>query len=151
MHTNKKRLEGGSLYDRTVGQAVEKLKKMSTDAQQKVADKVTNQIVKRSGVTKDVTQKNLRRACILVLSTISASRFDTSGKALNKIRSEFMYDIQMDIEDLFKGTQRLFPDKLPTKDEVFNFYWGVKEFQDVWSKIGYKESDFKEIVDKEMP
>ncbi|MCJ7655156.1 MAG: hypothetical protein MUO97_07675 [Dehalococcoidia bacterium] len=35
-----------------------------------------------------------------------------------------------------------------TKDSVFAFYWSISEFKQVWGKLGLKEQDFKEVIEK---
>lgn len=146
MHKNKDRLEGGSLYDRTVGKALNTFRNMSSEAQEKVTKGTVDKLIKKSGVTNELTQSNVRKYCIFVESMISAVRIDATGTGLNKIRTNILDNLPKDIEELFSGKQRLYSDRLPTQDEVFNFYWDVKEFQVIWGKLSLSKELLEGIV-----
>jgi hypothetical protein len=146
VHKNKKRVEGGSLFNRTVGKAIDKFKDMSSESQQAVSRGIADKLIKKSGVTKELTQRNLKKYCVFVESMISAVRYDSTGTGLGKIRMNILNNLPKDIEELFSGKQRLYPDRLPTQEEVFNFYWDVKEFQDVWGKLTFSKELFEGMV-----
>ena len=146
MHKNKKRIEGGSLYDRTIGKAIDTFKNMSGQSQRAISTGIADKLIKKSGVTNELSQSNVKKYCVFVESMISAVRHDNTGTGLSKIRSNILDNLPKDIEDLFTGKQRLYSDRLPTQDEVFNFYWDVKEFQDVWNKLGFSKELYEGIV-----
>jgi hypothetical protein len=33
-----------------------------------------------------------------------------------------------------------------TRESIFNFYWGIAEFRELWAKLGYSENDWREVV-----
>jgi hypothetical protein len=135
LHTNKKRLPGGSLFER----ARQGFANLTEDAKQKVVKSTTEKLIKKSGVTSELSPQNLRRYCSFVSDQISASKLDVSGRALGKIRENVMTNIGLDLEDNFKSGKSI--------EDMTKFFWGEEKFQKLWEKLGLSFDNFKIIID----
>jgi hypothetical protein len=152
MHTNKKRLHGGELSENTDNPTEEKpsglidraksaFKGLTQSAQDKIVDSTTKQIIKKAGVTEELSPKNLRKYCILVDAEISASRVDPTGGLLNGIRGNILDNLPKDIYDNLKVGK--------TQEQMFMFFWNEHLFRKVWDRLGLKEDDLRSIVANE--
>jgi hypothetical protein len=119
---------------------VETFKNLSEKAQNKVASVVANQIIQKAGMTKESTQDNLAKYSKIVLSLISAAKYDPTGMGLNKIRQNIMTNLPPDLASFVKEGK--------TKEEIINFYWGVPEFTKVFEKLGWDRFTLEAMVDE---
>lgn len=114
-------------------------KSLSEKAQEKVTHTITNALVKKAGVTTDNSPDNVKRYCIFVGGLISAARHDPTGNAMNKIRVNILNNLPKDVADFVKHGK--------TKDEIINFYWDCKEFQELFNKLGFNKQTLESMVD----
>jgi hypothetical protein len=122
-------------------QAREKFKSLSQDAQQKIADKVSSTIIKKAGVTDELSNANLRRYCKVVEAQIKVSKLDVSGGALSKIRSNILENLPKDIyDDLKKGHD---------VEYLTKFFYGEPSFVKIWNDLGLDFNMFKTLLDEQ--
>jgi cytochrome c-type biogenesis protein CcmH/NrfF len=126
---------------------VEGFKNLSEKTQERVvhqaAPRIAQGIIKAAGVGMENTQENLKRysqVCLTV--TIPACRFDPTGQALNKIRSNILKNLPPDMKKML--------DEGKSRQEVIDFYTGVPEFMQVFKKLGWDETMIESLVENEI-
>ena len=92
------------------------------------------QAMKEAGISRAITQENMRKACIAMCKII-----DQRGPL--DCRQQVLLNLPGEIRTVLQGR---------TPEQVFDFYWSVPEFRTAWTKLKFSDTDLKDFISKEV-
>ena len=104
----------------------------------KIADKGSDVFLKRAGITKEITRDNVIKAIKVSLKVMDSPMGNIYG--IDKMRADVIRGMENECCQLLKSGE--------TKENVFNFYWGIPEFQIIWVKLGMDDNNLRVLIDK---
>ena len=140
MHTNKKRLPGGSLF-RRIGSAV------TEQARKQTANVIAKGMQVKYGAhdNMEVTDTNLRKIARLYLDLLSKTKWDHTGQARTRFEVDFMSDMHKEADTFSRGEFTI-PGGGKTAQDLHDFYWRCSEFVKLWTEIGQTSEDLLGLI-----
>ncbi len=112
------------------------LNRQSQQIKDKVADLTVNKQIQIWGIGKEINIENTRKACIKLENQIK----DIDQKKLNQTKINIVQGMYKETHDFIRNGK--------TKEEIFNFYWNIPEFQSCWIKLGFEDLNLKAIINQ---
>ena len=92
------------------------------------------QVMEEIGISRDVTQDNVRIACVQMCKIVKA-------KGPLDCRQQVIMNLPGEIRTVLQGR---------TPEQVYDFYWSVVEFQTAWTMLKFTETDLRDFISREV-
>ncbi len=96
---------------------------------QSVYDRLESEVTETTGITKGVTRENVQAACKVMLRMPPRQR----PQLVSSIHSNLPGEIYKLIQTR-------------TAQQVYDFYWDIVEFQQIWKVLGFIPNDLKSFI-----
>lgn len=103
---------------------------------EKVAAKAADKMFGKLGLAGEITQEKVAKACKLTIAQMDSPIGKRYGLLNYQVEiTKGMYDEVTKL--LLLGDN---------SNEIFNFYWDIPEFKQVWSKLNFDEDNLRAVI-----
>jgi outer membrane protein assembly factor BamE (lipoprotein component of BamABCDE complex) len=113
-----------------------KLQRLKQQAVEKAADKGSDVILKRHGITHEITRENVVKSINGMLKVMDSAMGRYYGVA--RYRADILKGMDKDVVTQLKSGM--------SKEEVLKFYWDIPEFQKIWAKLELEYPHLEKLI-----
>lgn len=107
---------------------------VSIDSTPDLREQFEKQVMEEIGISKAVTQDNVRIACVQMCKIVKA-------KGPLVCRQQVIMNLPSEIRLVLQGR---------TLEQAFTFYWEIPEFQTAWTMLKFTETDLRDFISREV-
>jgi hypothetical protein len=104
------------------------------DSTPDLREQFEKQVMEEIGISKAVTQDNVRIACVQMCKIVKA-------KGPLVCRQQVIMNLPSEIRLVLQGR---------TLEQAFTFYWEIPEFQTAWTMLKFTETDLRDFISREV-